>query len=392
VEPASIPLWPFPADDPLVLPLAYERLRATEDAAEVELSAGGTAFLVTRHDLVVELLRKPELSARPHAVGYPASNAAALSVKRAQRAMVRKDAPEQVPLRRAALKAIRRRTDDGLHARIAQITDEQVAAAAEAGTQDVCAGLAAAIPVAVMAETMGVPVEDAGRLAELAFDVAGLTAHGDGDPMDDVARYFAGRLDDAGIIGDIRASLHADGVESEDVVAHTVAHVFTSGLSTVRNTIALSLLALARFPDELTWLYAANDEDLRGATDELLRYTCAPRFSVLRATTEEVQIGSRTVPVHTGVIASIAAANRDPREFESPERLSLARATNRHLTFAPGTHGCIGGTVASLELQLTLAALRRHTTGMHIEDPDDFAFHEGTTLTMDRMVVRFDPR
>jgi cytochrome P450 len=74
--------------------------------------------------------------------------------------------------------------------------------------------------------------------------------------------------------------------------------------------------------------------------------------------------------------------------FDRPDELDLTRRPNPHLTFAPGTHGCLGAGLAIIQLQEVLIALRARTRQIQVIDE---AHHSGTTLTMDRLAVRFEP-
>ncbi len=57
------------------------------------------------------------------------------------------------------------------------------------------------------------------------------------------------------------------------------------------------------------------------------------------------------------IFAMLNAANRDPKVFEQPEQLVLARTDNRHLAFGYGPHFCLGAPLARLEAEIGIAAL-----------------------------------
>ena len=80
------------------------------------------------------------------------------------------------------------------------------------------------------------------------------------------------------------------------------------------------------------------------------------------------------------VYAMVAAANRDPRRFERPDELDLARSPNRHLTFGSGIHFCLGAPLARLEAQACITAL--------LERHPRIARGTGDTEWLDAMVMR----
>jgi cytochrome P450 len=66
-------------------------------------------------------------------------------------------------------------------------------------------------------------------------------------------------------------------------------------------------------------------------------------------TVEPVELGGLSLPPGTPVTLGIGAANRDPAQFDDPERFDIGRNPNRHLAFATGAHQCAGMALARLE-------------------------------------------
>jgi cytochrome P450 len=72
-------------------------------------------------------------------------------------------------------------------------------------------------------------------------------------------------------------------------------------------------------------------------------------------TTERVELGGVTLDAETSVTLCIGAANRDPKQFNDPEKFDIARNPNRHLAFATGAHQCAGMALARLEGAIAIA-------------------------------------
>ena len=72
---------------------------------------------------------------------------------------------------------------------------------------------------------------------------------------------------------------------------------------------------------------------------------------------EDVEVAGVLVRAGEGVMAAIGSANRDPRAFESPDSLDLARTPNQHLALGIGPHFCLGAQLARIELQEALGVL-----------------------------------
>ena len=102
---------------------------------------------------------------------------------------------------------------------------------------------------------------------------------------------------------------------------------------------------------------------IRTAVEELLRYE-SPAQYVSRIAKEEMEIAG--VPIQPGesIVFFLAAANRDPRKFDDPQRLHLRRTKNDHLAFGAGAHFCIGNLLARLEAQVAILKLMQRFPAM----------------------------
>ena len=71
----------------------------------------------------------------------------------------------------------------------------------------------------------------------------------------------------------------------------------------------------------------------------------------------EIEIGGKVIKAGDLVMLCYGSANRDPEQFENPNRLDIARTDNRHLAFAQGIHYCLGAALARMEGQIAIQAL-----------------------------------
>jgi hypothetical protein len=97
---------------------------------------------------------------------------------------------------------------------------------------------------------------------------------------------------------------------------------------------------------------------LAGAIEETLRYE-SPVARMGRLATEDIDVHGQRIKHGDKVWLSIAAANRDERQFSDPERFDPARADNRHLGFSVGPHYCVGAALGRLEAQIAVGTLLR---------------------------------
>ncbi len=140
----------------------------------------------------------------------------------------------------------------------------------------------------------------------------------------------------------------------DDVIATCVLLVF-GGHETTMNLIANGMLALICHPEE--WERLRREPSLvSSAVEELLRFDGSVKATV-RWAREDVELGGRTVRKGDRVLVGLSGANRDPEEFNDPDRLHLTRDPNPHVAFAHGIHVCLGAPLARMEAQEVFSGL-----------------------------------
>src|SRR5262249_33558646 len=124
---------------------------------------------------------------------------------------------------------------------------------------------------------------------------------------------------------------------SEDELLAMVALLLIAGHETTVNLIGNGMLALLTHQDQFDRL--RNDPALiKPAIEELLRFDGPLETATERFANEDVEIGGATIPRGEMVLAVLASANRDERQFLQPDQLDLSREPNRHLAFGLGEH------------------------------------------------------
>jgi len=123
--------------------------------------------------------------------------------------------------------------------------------------------------------------------------------------------------------------------------------ILNAGHETTTNLIGNGLHLLIEWPDERRALLR-NPQLISSAVEEFLRFESSNQLGN-RRTTVDTRLGGVELPAGSLLNLCIGAANRDPEQFDAPDRLNIARAPNRHLAFASGAHLCIGVNLARLE-------------------------------------------
>jgi cytochrome P450 len=242
-----------------------------------------------------------------------------------------------------------------------------VAAMAPAGRAELRTEFAGPLAVAVMGHVLGLGDADRGEvLGWYEAIVAAVTAVTAGEAVPDAGRRaFADlratveRVLDDGRSGSLLAAAAdsdgAGGLARAEVVSNAAVLLF-GGVDTTEGAITNAVLHLLSHPDQLE-LVLADPSLLSAAVEESLRLEPAAAI-VDRYATRDVELAGARIAARDLVSVSIAAANRDPRTFEDPDRFLILRENaGRHIAFAGGPHVCVGMHLARLEARIAIGRL-----------------------------------
>ena len=344
----------------------YHRLRSLDPVHHSPLGF----WVLTRYEDVASVLRDGRFIKEPIAA-LVAARLGGLTPA-APVSMLDRDPPDHTRLRGLVNKAFTPRVVDVLRPRIQGIVDGLLDRVEGARGMDLIEDFAYPLPVIVICELLGVPVEDRERFKGWGLDIArGLDAILL-PPDSDVAKrsaasrraladYFRALIAErrAAPRGDLLSGLIAaeergDTLREEELLA-TCILLLIAGHETTVNVVGNGTLALLRHPAELRRL-RENPGLIASAVEELLRYD-GPVQRTARIPSEDVAIGGRTIAQGEMVLPFIGAADRDPAQFPDPDRLDITRADNRHIAFGWGIHFCLGAPLARAEGQIAINTL-----------------------------------
>ncbi len=160
----------------------------------------------------------------------------------------------------------------------------------------------------------------------------------------------------------------ADRGECTETEAERLVRSFLSaGVDTTVNGIAHMLLAFATHPE--AWQQVRDHRPLaRSVFDESLRWDSTVQ-TFFRTTTRDVTVDSVLIPEGSKVLLFLAAANRDPRYWDKPDRFDPARKNAGHVGFGFGLHQCLGQMVARQEAEIVLNSMLDRISLIRIAGP-----------------------
>lgn len=262
--------------------------------------------------------------------------------------------------------------------RIQQLAKQIVDAVIEKGECDFVAEVAGEMPSFVIAELMGLPLDDGRELYKLTEIIhtapEALPPGAGGQAVMKMFEYGSRVIaEKRARPGDDLASrllaCEVDGRKLEDVEFLLFFLLLVdAGGDTTRNLLSAGLLALMEHPDQHAWLMADLDARLPTAREELLRWT-SPVIYMRRTARRDAALAGQAVKEGDKVVMYFGAANRDPAAFERPDTLDLSRAENPHIAFGTGPHGCLGQHIARIEIDAMLREVLTRMTDFELAAP-----------------------
>jgi cytochrome P450 len=244
----------------------------------------------------------------------------------------------------------------------------------ERGGGDFVQLVARPLPVWLLCDLLGFPIEDHPYLDQL---YEGLQAREAGKlelpaqawrARDEMAAYIDSAIEErerrAG--SDLLSTMVAGEMTREELVSLCL-FMFFAGINTTIGLLSYGIYWLAQFPEERDVL-AKEPARMTAGVEELLRFD-APVQWTRRVTTRPVQLHDTTIPERASVLLLWGSANRDGRRYERSEELNVAREQKRHMAFGEGIHHCIGAPYARLEARLVLEELLSHAPRYEIAGP-----------------------
>jgi cytochrome P450 len=341
----------------------YPYYHALREHQPVKRMPDGSCLL-TRYADVVAVYKDPLTFSSDKKAEFKPKYGDSLLYEHHTTSLVFNDPPLHTRVRRLILGALTPKAIESMGPGLDVLVDGLLDAMARKAEVDLIEDFAAAIPIEIIGNLLGVPREERAPLrgwslailgalepvvsAEAATRgnravaefldylerlVADRSAH-PGDPQHDVlTRLIQGEADGERL--------------THKELLHQCVFLLNAGHETTTNLIGNALHALAQWPGERDRLIA-QPELVKSAVEEFLRFESSNQLGN-RLCSREARVGGVTLPPGTLITLCIGAANRDPEQFPDPDRLDVSRTPNRHLAFGSGPHQCAGMHLARLE-------------------------------------------
>lgn len=253
------------------------------------------------------------------------------------------------------------------------------------GQFDLMNDFARPLPLNIICQLLGVPVDDGHQLASAIATLAAALDLGplDAEALDRVnqavlqlTEYFQAVIDERrrmppadDLISALLAARDGDARLSDEEIVANVVLLYFAGHETTSNMIGNALLALHRHRDQLDVLKADLSLVPR-AIAECMRYDTSVQL-IARTALEDADILGCHIPKGTSAFMLLGGANRDPARFLRPATLNILRAdSGRPLGFGNGIHFCLGTRLAQTEMEIALRTLLERMPDLVLENVD----------------------
>ena len=380
----EIPFWSLPRDvrEDAFVTLRRDRPISFHEELEVPFLGKGPGFwALTKHEDILEVSRTPEVfsSARGGVtiIDQPPEFSEFFG------SMIVMDDPRHARLRRIVSRAFTPGMLRRVEADVERAADEIIDRVAEMERCDFVTEIAAALPLKIICDMMGIPASE----YRFVFDRTNIIL-GAGDPeyVADMADILPATLQ-AGqelvsMVEDLvrvrkerptqdltSALVHAE-VDGERLTSQEIGSFFVllvaAGNETTRNAISHGMKALCDYPEQRALWMRDFSSTAPSAVEEIVRWA-SPLIHFRRTATRDTEVSGQQIRAGEKVVMFYSSANRDEAVFADPYRFDVRRDPNDHVGYGgPGPHFCLGAHLARREIGVMFRELFRRLPNLEI--------------------------
>ncbi len=417
----SIDLTTFNPFDPTTLQCPYPHYAQMRDESPVMLVEKMGFHLVTKHDLVMEVLRDPQTYSSLFGgagMPVPAEDRRRLSEVVAEgmprvATMLTADQPEHTRYRKLVAKAFHPAAILAMEPVIRETTNMLIDSWIDKGSIEFVRDFAVPLPVRVIAHALNVPEDRLADFKRWSDDsIAGIGTNITIDQrvasergINEYQRYFAEQIElrrtdprDDLLTKLLNARVDDDDPDVTDnrpldmpEMLSIVQQLLVAGNETTTKMLTEMMRLLADNPHEWA-LLKADPSRVDRVVEETLRLG-TPTQGMFRIVTRDCELGGVALAKGTRIVIVFMSANRDEVLYEDPDAFVPDRDNlKQHLAFGKGIHFCLGAGLSRLEGQVALQELSRRIESFTLSDNNDFAYFPSFMLRgLTSLNIEFTP-
>ncbi len=292
--------------------------------------------------------------------------------------MLNQNPPDHTRLRGLVNRAFTPKMVAGMRPHIEEIANSLIDNLEKKSEFDFVSEFAFQLPVTVIAEMLGVPKEDREKFKHWSNALTDtLEPSPNLDLMkkankanEELYEYLRPLVQDRRrepkndlISALVAAEEEGNKLSEEELLANCIL-ILVAGHETTVNLIGNTVRMLGAHPDQLA-LLKSNHELVPGAVGETLRFE-SPVQTTRRLAGADMELAGQSIKEGDMILLFMGAANRDPEQFEDPDRFDITRDTKKHLAYGHGIHHCLGSSLADAEGQIALETLLKRMPNLKV--------------------------
>jgi cytochrome P450 len=346
----------------------YSHLRKADPLFAAWEDHGHTTWIVTRYEDVLKLLKTSSFI-KDQSTLFSASGGdedAPMEARVFQHMMLDVDPPDHTRLRKLVQPYFNPKKIQELSPRIENIADQLIEnMKKKGGPVDLIDEFAFPLPIIVISELLGVPIEDREKFRKWSNTIVSASDNMDSDfqgDMKEFIEYLKALFEEKkeNPRDDLVSNLILHEEEGErltkDELYSMIVLLIIAGHETTVNLIGNGMYALFEHPDQLEKL-RGDHSIIEQAIEESLRFYSPVDFSTARWAAEDMEFNGKIIKRGDMVLASLASANRDENKFKAADTFDVTRKPNPHMAFGYGIHFCLGAPLARLEGKIAFQKL-----------------------------------
>ena len=314
-------------------------------------------YILSRHNDISYALREPDIFIESHGNGPNFINSNG----------VLSDGEHHTLIRRIVQPNFLMGSIAKLEERLIEIAEDLLDDVTEKDTWDIHDHLSFPLPVIIICEILGIPIDDINKFKRWAdATVEQMCSENPllfeeelnlmGEYLLDLILKKRVQDEDDTLLSRIAHAKIDSKYLSDDEAVNLTRQIFVAGNETTTSLIS-NLIWRMMTIDNLWEKFVNNDIDINDAISESLRYD-PPLLGLFKTTSKEVDIDGNIIPKNSKVMMHYGAANRDPMIFNDPNSFDVSRDGSKVISFSVGVHICLGRELAKLETRVALNALK----------------------------------
>jgi len=356
-----------------------------EPPPELPLPRGPGYWAITRHADVVTASRRSDLFCSGRGVQIPDLPE---ELNEFFGSMIAMDDPRHARLRRIVSRGFTPRALGKMEADVQQRAATVIDRVIEKGECDFVTEIAAALPLEIICDMMGIPESHTRFVFDHTNIILGL---GDPEYVAPGANPLVAALNSGKELTELmndlakerrqtpmqdltsqllNAELDGEALTDQELASFFVLLV-AAGNETTRNAISHGMKALTDHPEEKRKWAEDFERIAPTAVEEIVRWA-SPVIHFRRTATQDTELGGQAIRAGEKIVLWYNSANRDEAVFDEPFRFDVTRAPNEHVGFGgPGAHHCLGANLARREITAMFREILRRVPDLEISGPPE---------------------